>query len=173
MKARKAGKERMARKWTFREGMERKICLVVAKSADLLKYSPRVPLLTLIPESQDGFMSHYQGGFRKLIVWREAKALALRVYEVTKNFPREEIFGITNQLRRASASVQANIAEGSAMPTKDHRKRFYAIARGSAVEVDSFLELSFDLHYLQQADYDELSDRTSRTIFLITRLAQL
>jgi len=118
-------------------------------------------------------MAHvYKDGFRKLIAWQEAKNLALKVYVVTKKFPKNEQFGLVSQLRRAASSIMANLAEGSAMPTKAHRESYYARARGSTIEVDNFSELSFGLHYLSQEEYEDLSGHAARVSYLITKLMQ-
>lgn len=109
-------------------------------------------------------------GFRKLIAWQEAKALALKVYELTKKFPSHEQFHLVSQLRRAASSAMANIAEGSAMSTKPHRASFYERARGSTVEVDNFIELSFDLHYVTPSEYEDICDHCARLSYLITKL---
>ncbi|MFH0769776.1 MAG: four helix bundle protein [Candidatus Peregrinibacteria bacterium] len=112
----------------------------------------------------------FKGGFRNLIAWKEAKSLALEIYGITKKFPKEEQFGLVSQLRRAAASIMANLAEGSAMGTKVHRDTYYMRARGSAVEVDSFLELSFDLTYLTREAFEDCSGHVARAIYLITHL---
>ena len=112
----------------------------------------------------------YNSGFRTLVVWQEAMKLTLHIYEVTKNFPKEELFHLVSQLRRAASSIAANIAEGSAMPTKAHRDSFYARARGSTVEVDTFVELSFGLKYLQEKQANELQDHCARLTYLLTKL---
>lgn len=112
----------------------------------------------------------YDNGFRKLIVWQEAKKLAVKIYELTKKFPKEEQFGLISQLRRAASSVMANIAEGSAMQTKAHREVFYARARGSAVEVDSHIELSTALGYSTEATQKDVQDHCARLTYLLTKL---
>jgi four helix bundle protein len=109
-------------------------------------------------------------GFRGLIVWQEAKILTKKVYELTKKFPKDELFGLTSQLRRASSSIMANLAEGSAMPTKAHRDAYYVRARASTVEVDNFAELTFELGYLTKEEFDDLSDHCARIVHLVTRL---
>ena len=111
-------------------------------------------------------------GFRALVAWQEAKALTLKIYRLTKTFPKEELFGLTSQLRRAASSIIANLAEGSAMPTKGHRDAYYYRARGSCTEVDNFSELTFELQYISEKDFNDLSDHCARIIYLITRLAQ-
>jgi four helix bundle protein len=70
-------------------------------------------------------------GFRKLIVWRKAHELVLQVYQFTEKFPKQEMFGLTSQLRRAVVSVPANIAEGYAAGGKGQFKRYLDIAQGS------------------------------------------
>ncbi|MDO8649465.1 MAG: four helix bundle protein [Candidatus Peregrinibacteria bacterium] len=112
------------------------------------------------------------GGFRKLIAWQEAKTLALSIYKLTEKFPTKEQFHLVSQLRRAASSVMANLAEGSAMPTKAHRLSYYARARGSAVEVDNHLELSLGLHYITQEEFDQAEGQLAKVTFLITRLLQ-
>ena len=88
-------------------------------------------------------------GFRNLIVWQKAYAFALEVYKAAKNFPRDEIYGLTSQIRRAAVSVSANIAEGY---ERQHRKeyiQFLMIAKGSLGEVETHLMFARDLAYLK------------------------
>lgn len=75
---------------------------------------------------------------RNLDIWKNAVALTARIYELTRTFPRDEIFGLTNQLRRASVSVASNIAEGSKRPDSDFR-RFLDYSLGSLAEIDTQL----------------------------------
>ncbi len=111
-------------------------------------------------------------GFRKLIAWQEAKLLTLKIYKHTSSFPKHELFSLTNQLRRASSSAMANIAEGSAMATSPHRKAYYQRAKGSVVEVDNFAELGFELGYITEQEFDDLSDHCARLAHLLKRLVQ-
>lgn len=111
-------------------------------------------------------------GFRKLIAWQEAKLLTLKIYKSTSAFPQHELFSLTNQLRRASSSAMANIAEGSAMATSAHRKAYYQRAKGSVIEVDNFIELGFELGYVSGQDFDDLSDHCARLTHLLKRLVQ-
>ncbi len=94
--------------------------------------------------------------FRKLNVWEKAHALTLAVYRATGVFPREELYGIISQMRRASASVAANIAEGCGRQGDGEFHRFLNTAAGSAVEVEYFLLLSRDLGMLSFDRYDDL-----------------
>ncbi|HKX83367.1 MAG TPA: four helix bundle protein [Pyrinomonadaceae bacterium] len=86
--------------------------------------------------------------FRNLAVWEKAHLLTLSVYTVTKNLPKEELFALTSQLRRASSSIPANIAEGCGRSTDADFSRFLQIAFGSACEVEYHLILARDLNYL-------------------------
>ena len=95
--------------------------------------------------------------FRNLKVWEKAHALTLQIYEVTRCFPKEELFGLTSQTRRASASVGANIAEGTCRKGDGEFGRFLHIAIGSASELEYHLLLARDLKILRVTDYDRLS----------------
>jgi len=95
--------------------------------------------------------------FRDLIVWRKAHELTLLVYRLSKEFPKEELYGLTSQMRRASASIGANIAEGCGKKTDADFARFVQIAFGSANELDYLALLTFDLQILKEEDYQLLS----------------
>ena len=88
--------------------------------------------------------------FRNLKVWEKAHTLTLNVYRATRNFPADERFGITSQLRRSCSSVSANVAEGCARSSDLDFARFVNLAAGSASETDYHLLLSRDLGYLSQ-----------------------
>ncbi|RJP80622.1 MAG: four helix bundle protein [Candidatus Zixiibacteriota bacterium] len=93
--------------------------------------------------------------YRDLIVWKRAFQFTLDIYAVTKTFPREELFGLTSQMRRAAASIPANIAEGSMRSNKENL-HFLQIARGSMAESEVWLELSHKLNYIDDATYKGL-----------------
>ncbi len=86
--------------------------------------------------------------YRDLIVWQKAMVLVKQVYESSKTFPKEEQFGLTQQLRRSIVSVPSNIAEGSGRGTTKDYIRFLQIARGSLFEAQTQIELSHDLLFL-------------------------
>jgi four helix bundle protein len=109
-------------------------------------------------------------GFRGLIAWQEARLLCTKIYTITQRFPASERYKLVDQMQRAAGSVKANLAEGSAMATKDHRNAYYTRARGSVKEIDSYIELSFDLHYISQETFDDFVDHCARLSFLIWRL---
>jgi four helix bundle protein len=101
--------------------------------------------------------------FRKLRVWKKAYDLVLRVYIITKGFPREELYGITSQIRRSAASITANISEGCGRKTKMDLCRFLMIALGSLNETENFLLLSRDLSYLSLNDFEEIDAQLIET----------
>jgi four helix bundle protein len=90
--------------------------------------------------------------FRELRVWQMAMDLVVEIYRVTARFPAEERFGLTSQLRRAAASVPANIAEGNARSTRKDYASFVSIATGSLAETETFLLLAVRLGYLSRAE---------------------
>ena len=85
--------------------------------------------------------------FRELRVWNKAMELAARVYSVTADFPKAEIYGLTSQMRRAAVSIASNIAEGSVRGTRKDFKQFVAIARGSNCELQTQLLLAKELKF--------------------------
>jgi len=91
--------------------------------------------------------------FRKLQVWEKSHALVLGIYQSTQSFPKEELYGLTSQMRRASVSIPANIAEGAGRESIPERVHFIQIANGSASELNYFLLLSRDLGYLPEEVY--------------------
>jgi len=97
--------------------------------------------------------------YKDLKVWQKAHQLTLNVYKESKHFPKEELYSLTNQLRRASSSIPANIAEGCGKNTSGDFANFLNIALGSANEAEYFILLSKDLEYLSVEKYDILSNQ--------------
>jgi four helix bundle protein len=97
------------------------------------------------------------GDFKKLSVWRKAHHLTLMVYAVTQTFPKAEQYGLVSQIRRSSASIGANLAEGSGRRGDGEFGRFIRIAIGSASELEYHFLLARDLYYMQEEDYCRLS----------------
>jgi len=93
--------------------------------------------------------------FRKLKIWEKAHRLTLMIYRITAGFPREELYGLSNQLRRAAASIPSNIAEGCGRSSDADFARFLQIAMSSASEVEYQLILARDLGYLEEEAYQE------------------
>ena len=112
--------------------------------------------------------------FKKLQVWEKSHDLTLRVYNLTSQFPREEIYGLTSQIRRASASIPTNIAEGCGRKSSAEFARFLQIAIGSASETEYLILLAHDLKYLSPDQYVQLEDMTTSVKkMLITLLKRL
>jgi four helix bundle protein len=90
--------------------------------------------------------------YKDLIAWKKGMQLAREVYKVTQDFPKQETYGLTSQLRRAAVSVPSNIAEGQARFSRREFQRFLSTSRGSLVEVETQLLLARDLSYIKEAD---------------------
>jgi four helix bundle protein len=94
--------------------------------------------------------------FRQLKVWEKSHQLALAIYKATKEFPKEELYGVTSQIRRASMSIPTNIAEGCGRNTDADFARFLQMAMGSASETEYQLILARDLEFLPKDSYEKL-----------------
>ena len=108
--------------------------------------------------------------FKELKVWHKAYDLALRVYEASRSFPREEMYGLTSQLRRSAVSIGANIAEGCGRRSDGELVRFLQIARGSSSEVEHHLSLARDLKFLQAATHQDIEKRLQEVQRMLTSL---
>lgn len=106
----------------------------------------------------------------KLDVFKVSKEFVLICYKETKDFPSEEKFGIISQIRRAALSVHLNIAEGCSRKSLAERKRFYEIARGSLIEVDTALDIAVNLSYTSKEKLNELGILIIRTFQLISKM---
>ena len=105
--------------------------------------------------------------YKDLTVWQKSMDLVVEVYRLTKNLPKEELYGLTNQLRRAAVSIPSNIAEGNARTSKGDYARFLSIARGSCAEVETQLLLCIRLDYFVEEDISDtlkLCDETGRML---------
>jgi four helix bundle protein len=96
--------------------------------------------------------------FKKLKVWEKAHQLTLEIYQITRNFPKDELYGLTSQIRRAAASIPANIAEGYGRDSDAELIRFLNIPAGSATELEYHLLLSKDLAFLPTSLHQNLND---------------
>lgn len=97
--------------------------------------------------------------YKNLKVWVKAHQLTLQLYKKTINFPKNEVYGITNQIRRAAVSIPASIAEGCGKQSNKEFAHFLNISLGSANETEYYLILTKDLGFLDQKDFEELIDR--------------
>jgi len=99
--------------------------------------------------------------FKNLQVWEKAHILALDIYKATASFPKDEIYGLTSQIRRSSTSIPTNIAEGCGRNGDAELARFMTISMGSASEVEYQLLLAHDLGYLNQETHAELHEKVT------------
>ncbi|HYE25211.1 MAG TPA: four helix bundle protein [Clostridia bacterium] len=108
--------------------------------------------------------------FKQLKVWKKAFELTISIYRATEVFPKSELFGLTSQLRRASASVGANIAEGCGRRGDGELVRFLQIATGSNAELEYHLLLAHALGYISQRDHDSLQKKVREIGAMLTSL---
>lgn len=112
--------------------------------------------------------------FRKLIVWEKAHQLTLKIYKVTEEFPREELYGLTSQIRRACVSIPTNIAEGCVRSSDADFSRFLYIALGSTSELEYLALLSMDLKFIKNDLYvglnNEINEIKKMLISMIQKL---
>lgn len=97
--------------------------------------------------------------YNNLEVWLEARRLTNLVYEKTKSFPKEELFGLTNQIRRSAISIPSNIAEGCGRRTSNDTLQFLYISRGSLYELETQIYLSLDQNYITETDFETFSNQ--------------
>jgi len=110
--------------------------------------------------------------FHELKVWQKAHHLTLAVYHITTAFPREELYGLTSQLRRCSASIPAKVAEGCGRNSNAEFARFCSIAMGSASELEYHLLLANDLKLIEPGEHTELSQQAIELKRMLTGLLQ-
>jgi len=108
--------------------------------------------------------------FTDLNAWKEAHHLVLLIYELTKKFPSEELFGLVNQLRRAVVSITSNIAEGFSRSSYKEKAQFYSMALGSLTEVQNQLIVSRDLGYITEKEFKKLAEVTTTVSKLLNGL---
>ncbi|HET9182346.1 MAG TPA: four helix bundle protein [Candidatus Angelobacter sp.] len=108
--------------------------------------------------------------FKDLKVWQKAHELTILVYSASRTFPREEIYGLTSQLRRAAVSIGANIAEGCGRRSDREFVRFLQIARGSSSEVEYHLLLSRDLKFMSESEFQNLERKLTEVQRMLTSL---
>lgn len=94
--------------------------------------------------------------FRKLLIWQKSMALVTKIYYTTNHFPKEEIFGLTSQIRRSSISIPSNIAEGYGRESNKDLLRFLNISKGSLFEMQTQLEVAKNIAYIKETDFNTL-----------------
>ncbi|PCJ66871.1 MAG: hypothetical protein COA58_05310 [Bacteroidetes bacterium] len=109
--------------------------------------------------------------FKNLQVWQKARVLNKEIYQITKAFPDDERFGLISQLRRASISVMANLAEGSGRKTAKDFGHFITMSYGSALEIESLLIASLDLGHLNDENFKQLEEQINEVQRMLNGLA--
>jgi len=110
--------------------------------------------------------------YRDLKVWEKAHKLTLVIYKGTQDFPKEERFGLTSQIRRSSASIAANLAEGCGRRSDGEMARFIQISMGSGAELSYHLLLARDLGFLRNSDYSSWDSELSEVMRMMSSLSQ-
>ena len=108
--------------------------------------------------------------FTDLDAWKEGHKLVLLIYLTTKNFPKEELFGLTSQIRRAAVSITSNITEGFSRKSSKEKIQFYLVARGSLMEIQSQLLIARDLKYLNKENFNKIAEQSVKVSRLINGL---
>jgi four helix bundle protein len=110
--------------------------------------------------------------YRELLAWQKAKAVAVQVYQATEQFPKNETYGLTSQIRRATVSVASNIAEGQGRLTLGEFLHFLGQERGSLLELDTQVAIALDLNYLKPDQYEMLDRDIYQVLGLLNRLIE-
>ena len=110
--------------------------------------------------------------YRDLQVWEKAHRLALAIYRGTQDFPKEERFGLTSQVRRSAASIAANLAEGCGRRSDGEMARFIQISMGSGAELSYHLLLARDLGFLKNSEYSSLNSDLGEIMRMLSALSQ-
>ena len=106
--------------------------------------------------------------FRDLLVWQKSHQLTLQIYKITKRFPKNELYGLANQIRRSASSIPTNIAEGSVQGTDAQFARFLYVALGSAAELDYQILLAHELEYIDAKEYQQQSSEIDQIKKMLT-----
>ena len=108
--------------------------------------------------------------YRELEVWKKAHVVTLQIYTVTRDFPREEVYGLVSQMRRAAVSIESNLAEGKSRTGRAEFAHFVSLAAGSAAELECQLLIAFDVGYLKREQYEALHPPLTEVRRMLTAL---
>jgi len=108
--------------------------------------------------------------FTDLHAWQEAHKLVLIIYKITKEFPKEELFGLVSQMRRAAVSITSNIAEGFSRQFYKEKVQFYSMAQGSNTELQNQLLIAKDIGYIPQGKFSEIAEQSVKVHKLLNGL---
>lgn len=112
----------------------------------------------------------YTFSFENMIAWKESRKLVKSIYEITSQYPKEELYSLTNQIRRAAVSIASNLAEGSGRSSPKDKSYFYQIAYSSLMEILNQIYTSFDLQYIDEKTFSDLRDKICAISYLINAL---
>jgi len=108
--------------------------------------------------------------FKDLDAWKEGHDLVLKIYKVTKIFPKDEMFGLTSQLRRCAVSITSNIAEGFSRQSYKEKVQFYSMTLGSITELQNQITIAHDIGYLSNNEYEVLENQTVKVHKIVNGL---
>ena len=108
--------------------------------------------------------------FTDLDAWKEGHKLVLHIYQITKDFPKDEMFGLTNQIRRCAVSITSNIAEGFSRQFSKEKVQFYSIALGSLTELQNQLLIAKDINYISNDKFQEIANLSVKVHKIINGL---
>lgn len=114
----------------------------------------------------------FEYSFEKLEVWKISKDFVIEIYKTTSSFPKEELFGLTSQIRRAAISIPANLAEGSSRTSIKDQARFTVLSYSSALEVLNHIIISKDLKYISNDDYALLRKKLEKITNMLNALSK-
>lgn len=109
--------------------------------------------------------------YENLIVWKKSMDLVVLIYKLTDNFPKEEIYGLTSQMRRASVSIPSNIAEGSRRSSRKDFRNFLLNAYGSGAEIETQIKIAKRLQFNKNADYSEIENLLSEIMRMLNKFS--
>ena len=109
-------------------------------------------------------------GHRGLVAWQKAMELVTEIYRMTRDFPKDELYGLVSQLRRAAVSVPSNLAEGYGRNSRNEFHQFVGVARGSLADVETQIEIAKNLHYVSEESCSEMLSRVDEVGRLLTGL---
>jgi four helix bundle protein len=112
----------------------------------------------------------YSFSFERMIAWKESRLLVKTIYQITSQFPKEELYSLTNQIRRAAISTSSNLAEGAGRQSSKDQAHFYQIAYSSLMELMNQLYTSLDLNYIDEPTLSKLKKHILAISYLINKL---
>ena len=113
---------------------------------------------------------NYTFAFEKLSTWKESRELVKKIYFITEQFPKQELFGLTSQMRRAASSISSNLSEGSGRSSSKDQAHFYQMAYSSNLELLNHFYTALDLNYIKKESFDNIRNQICSLSFKINSL---